>query len=103
MKRSELKQIIREVIKEETLKKKRLNEVKYTVDDFPVGAIVKLKNGEEWLVAKSSSIATSGNPISRGVMMQPYNAKAKSGNISISSEWSIDFLNKSGITSIKTK
>jgi hypothetical protein len=100
MKRSELKNVIREVIKEETSKSKRtLKEAsKYTIDDFSIGTIITFKNKEEFIVVKKGKIVSSGNFYkSNEVLIKPYNKLAKDRNISLATPMSIEQLNQEQI------
>ena len=73
----------------------------YTVEDFPVGSIIVYKNGEEWLVVKPGMRRPSDRRGDDQITAKPYNAKAKEGNISMSVDISIDFLNGEDIVNIK--
>ncbi len=67
---------------------------KYKIIDFPVGAIIQFRDGDEWTVVGTK---TMGNK----VQVKPYNTSAKKNNPNIAVDMNIDYLNKNGVTIVK--
>jgi hypothetical protein len=80
-----------------------LNESKtnYSIEDFPVGAIIVYENGEEWKVVEPGMRRSDSRRAPNEITAKPHNAKAKQHNISLPVDLTIDFLNSEGIKEIK--
>jgi len=71
-----------------------LNEANYKPADFPAGSIVHFKDGEEWIVVEPGMRASNARRQSNEVTLMPHNKLAKDKNVSMSSDFTMDYLNR---------
>lgn len=94
MKRSELRQIIREEVKQLT-SAMRIREARneFQVTDFPEGTKILFKDGEEWIVVKPGMRGSSNRRKSDEITIRPFNKLAKDRNVSLPIDIDLDSLN----------
>lgn len=94
MKKSELRQIIREEVKQLT-SAMRTHEARneFQVTDFPEGTKILFKDGEEWIVVKPGMRGSGTRRKSDEITIRPFNKLAKDKNISLPIDINLEFLN----------
>jgi hypothetical protein len=71
-----------------------LNEsTKYSIDDFQIGDVLHMKDGEAWEVVKAGLRGSGNRKASDEITVYPYNKLAKDRNVKMSIDLSIKYLN----------
>jgi len=66
---------------------------KYSVEDFNTGDIVHFKDDEAWIVVQPGMRASNSRRQSDEITLKPYNKVAKDRNVSLPSDFTIDYIN----------
>ena len=65
----------------------------YEIDDFQIGDILHMKDGEAWKVVKAGMRGSGNRKASDEITVYPYNKLAKDRNVKMSIDLSIKYLN----------
>jgi hypothetical protein len=67
---------------------------KYKAEDFAEGDTIEFKDGEEFIVVKSGMRNPSDRKKADEITMRPHNDLAKKKNVSMASDFSMDYIEK---------
>jgi hypothetical protein len=66
----------------------------WKIEDFPMGAIIEFKDGEDWIVVKPGMRHPSDRRKADEITAKPHNDLARKRNVSMGSDFGLEYLNK---------